>query len=74
MHAENFSEIVRQLKLESVEILVLDKNSCLIVDARIPRKWFRQRPDVVIWPLTAEKVMAEHPEQFNLPVAAAENR
>src|SRR5260221_10374437 len=32
MHAENFSEIVRQLKLESVEIFLLDDRTCLVVD------------------------------------------
>jgi len=67
MHAENFSEIVRRRNLETVAIVVLDKNNCLIVDARIPREWFRQKPEVVIWPSTAERVMAAYPDKFSLP-------
>ena len=71
MTAENYSEIVRQLKIESVEILILDKHTCLVVDARIPREWFRQLPSVSeSRTLVMQRAVADYPDKFSLPAAA----
>ena len=68
MHAENFSEIVRQLKLESVEILLLDDHTCLVIDPRIPREWFCPLPaDFSSWSPTRQCAVAAHLDKFSLP-------
>ena len=44
MHHENFSEIVKRLALQSVEVEVIAPGVCLIVDDRIGREWMNSQP------------------------------
>jgi hypothetical protein len=43
MHAENFKEIVKLLALKDVEVELVG-GQFLVVDRRITRRWFREKP------------------------------
>ena len=44
MHAANFGHIVRELRIDTIEIERVGKQHCLIVDARIPQEWLLEVP------------------------------
>ncbi len=44
MHAANFGHIVRELRIDTIEVERVGKQHCLIVDARIPRQWLLEVP------------------------------
>jgi hypothetical protein len=65
MHAENFEEVARKLKLETVEVERVGEAKCLVVDRRIDRAWLLDKPCTICnGKNLGEEVLAEHPEAF----------
>jgi hypothetical protein len=65
MHAENFSEIVKQLRLQTIEVEALDDGLCLVTDPRIPRDWLLEKPcHMCVREPEAEDLLMRYPERF----------
>jgi hypothetical protein len=65
MHAENFSEIVKQLRLQTIEVEALDDGRCLVTDPRIPRNWLLEKPcPICLREPEAEDLLMRYPERF----------
>jgi hypothetical protein len=68
MHAENFSEIVQRLKLQAVEVQLLDEGRCIITDPRISRDWLLEKPCPTCFRESAcEDILMRYPERFRSP-------
>jgi hypothetical protein len=68
VHAENFSEIVKRLGLQTVEVLPFKESYYLITDQRIPREWLLERPcpQCVSEPV-GEELLTRYPGRFRDP-------
>jgi hypothetical protein len=68
MHAENFERVVRDLGLETVEVMRVGEGHCLIVDPRIPREWLRDAPCQVCTPAAfGQQLLEGHAGRFRQP-------
>ena len=68
MHAENFSEIVKRLGLQTVEVLPFNESYCLITDQRIPREWLLEKPcSQCVREPVGEELLARYPGRFRDP-------
>ena len=68
MHAENFERLVRDLGLETVEVLCVSPGHCVVVDPRIPREWFRQAPcNHCVQPPLRDQLQERYAEWFSQP-------
>jgi hypothetical protein len=69
MHAENFSEVVKRLKLQSVEIQPVAEAACLITDPRIPREWLLEEPcRTCFGGPGSEGPLRHYPDHFRIPL------
>jgi hypothetical protein len=68
MHAENFSEVVKRLGLQTVEVLPLEGSCSLITDQRIPREWLLEKPcSHCFRGPVGEELRARYPDRFRAP-------
>jgi hypothetical protein len=68
MHAENFERVVRDLGIVTVEVLLVSKAHCLIVDPRIPRAWLRDAPcEICSPPAVRQRLWDGNAEWFRQP-------
>ncbi|MBX9585581.1 MAG: hypothetical protein K2X87_35180 [Gemmataceae bacterium] len=65
MHAENYTELSKRLGLETLRILPVGPNECLIIDRRVPRDWLLDAP---LGPPDFRREMLEkYPQYFRPP-------
>jgi hypothetical protein len=67
MHTENYTELSKRLNLETVRILPVGTDQCLIIDRRVPRAWLLDVP--LGPPEFRREILEKYPQHFRPPAA-----